>query len=285
MVDSEGSESVVASGRWPSVELPKPLLPRPEIRHVLFDFDGTISLIRQGWPEVMVPMFVELIPRLPDESEADIERLVFDDIMRLNGKQTIYQMIQLADRIEERGGRPLDPLLYKHEYLRRLDDRIGARTAGLARGDQSADAWLVHGVRSLLEHCVGLGLTLTLASGTDEAAVRREADLLDVSKYFGSIQGARDDYKSFSKKMVIDRILGEPGMTGRQLLSFGDGYVEIENTKQVGGLAVAVASDEANNGSGRVDPWKRRRLLGVGADVVIPDYRNAVAFVDYLLGR
>ena len=285
MVKPEGSESVATTGRWLSVELPNPLSPRPEISHVLFDFDGTISLIRQGWPEVMVPMFVELIPRLPDESEADVERLVLDDVMRLNGKQTIYQMIQLADRIEERGGRPLDPLLYKHEYLRRLDDRIGARTAGLARGDQSADAWLVHGVRPLLEHCLRVGLTLTLASGTDEAAVRREADLLDVSKYFGSIQGARDDYKSFSKKMVIDRILSEPGMTGRQLLSFGDGYVEIENTKQVGGLAVAVASDEARNGSGWVDPWKRRRLLGVGADAVIPDYRDAIAFVDYLLGR
>jgi len=43
----------------------------------------------------------------------------------------------------------------------------------------------------------------------------------------------------------------------------------------VGGLAVAVASDEANNGSGKFDEWKRRRLLGVGADVVIPDYRDA----------
>ena len=85
--------------------------------------------------------------------------------------------------------------------------------------------------------------------------------------------------------MVIDRILREHGITGRQLLSFGDGYVEIENTKQVGGLAVAVASDEAHNGSGRVDEWKRRRLLGVGADAVIPDFRDAISFVDYLLGR
>ena len=85
--------------------------------------------------------------------------------------------------------------------------------------------------------------------------------------------------------MVIDRILQEHAITGRQLLSFGDGYVEIENTKQAGGLAVAVASDEAHNGSGRVDEWKRERLLGVGADAVIPDFRDAIPFVDYLLGR
>ena len=275
-----------APGRWASIELPAPLEPRPEISHVLFDFDGTLSLIRQGWPEVMVPMFVEALPRLPGETVAQVEQMVLDDIMRLNGKQTIYQMMQLAGRIEERGGEPREPLWYKHEYLRRLDAHIGARTEGLVRRDLRPDALLVHGARPLLEHLQGRGLHLYLASGTDEPAVRREAELLDVAKYFGpNIHGALDDYKSFSKKMVIDRILREHGITGRQLVSFGDGYVEIEDTKGVGGLAVAVASDEANNGSGRVDEWKRKRLLGVGADAVIPDFRDAVAFIDYLLAK
>ncbi len=270
--------------RWPSVELPSPLTPRPEITHVLFDFDGTLSLIRQGWPEVMVPMFVEALPRLPGESEDDVRRLVYDDIMRLNGKQTIYQMMQLADRIRERNGEPRDPLWYKHEYLRRLEGRVGDRAAGLQDGSITPDEWLVHGSRPLLEYLTRRGLQLYLASGTDEYAVKREAELLDITKYFGAnIYGAQDDYKNFSKKMIIDRILNDHGITGNQLLAFGDGYVEIENTKQVGGFAVAVASDEANNGSGKVDPWKRTRLLGVGADAVIPDFRDAVAFVEHLL--
>ncbi|MDR3637430.1 MAG: HAD family hydrolase [Isosphaeraceae bacterium] len=283
---STPTETAASPSRWASVELPGRLESRPEISHVLFDFDGTLSLIRQGWPEVMVPMFVEALPRLDGESDEDLRQLVLDDIMRLNGKQTIYQMIQLAERVTERGGEPREPLWYKHEYLRRLDAHISARTDGLARGAIPADDLLVHGVRSLLEHLKARGLHLYLASGTDEYAVKREAELLDVTRYFGpNIYGALDDYKNFSKKMVIDRILLEHGITGQHLLSFGDGYVEIENTKQVGGLAVAVASDEANNGSGRVDEWKRKRLLGVGADAVIPDYRDATAFVDYLLGR
>src|SRR5271167_2272296 len=99
--------------RWPSVELPAELAPRPEISHVLFDFDGTISLIRQGWPEVMVPMFVEALPPQPGETGDNLRRLVLDDIMSLNGKQTIYQMIRLAERIRERGGKPDEPLAYK----------------------------------------------------------------------------------------------------------------------------------------------------------------------------
>jgi phosphoglycolate phosphatase-like HAD superfamily hydrolase len=255
--------------------------PRPRISHVLFDFDGTLSLIREGWPDIMVPMFVEMLPALPGETEAARRQLCHDDIMRLNGKQTIYQMIQLAERIKERGATPRDPLWYKHEYLRRLDERIRHRNDGLRTGALRQDDLTVFGTRALLENLKRRGLTLYLASGTDEQFVKGEADLLGLTGYFGRhIYGAQDNYKSFSKKMVIERILRENRIPGEALLSFGDGYVEIQNTKEVGGLAVAVASDEANNGSGRFDEWKRQRLLGVGADVVIPDYRDAAPLLD-----
>src|ERR1051326_1439637 len=109
------------------VEFTPGFSPRPKISHVLFDFDGTLSLIRQGWPEVMVPMFVEMLPHAPGETEEDRSRLCFEDIMRLNGKQTIYQMIQFAERVKERGGEARDPLWYKNEYLRRLDEKISGR--------------------------------------------------------------------------------------------------------------------------------------------------------------
>jgi phosphoglycolate phosphatase-like HAD superfamily hydrolase len=260
--------------------------PRPNVTHVLFDFDGTLSLIREGWPEVMVPMFVEMLPPLANETEAQRRQLCYDDIMRLNGKQTIYQMMQLAERIKDRGSLPREPLWYKHEYLRRLDQRIAARKEGIRSGNLKPDDLLLHGSRALLESLQRRGFTLYLASGTDEPFVKEEAALLDVTRHFGQhIYGALDDYRNFSKKMVIERILRENKIAGAQLLSFGDGYVEVENTKEVGGLAIAVASDEAHNGSGRIDEWKRQRLLGVGADVVIPDYRDAPALLDRILAR
>lgn len=251
--------------------------PRPDVSHVVFDFDGTLSLVRQGWPDVMVPMFTEALPPIDGESREDRRKLAFEDIMRLNGKQTIYQMIQLAERIKERGGEPQEPLWYKHEYLRRLDERIGRRHHDLKSKACPAEDHLVFGTIGLLENLKARGLNLYLASGTDEPFVKHEAELLGLTQYFGPhIYGAQDDYKTFSKKMVIERILRENEIEGARLLSFGDGYVEIENTKD---------GDEANNGSGRMDEWKRDRLAGVGADVIIPDFRDAAPLMELILGR
>jgi len=266
------------------IEFAPSFSPRSQVSHVLFDFDGTLSLIREGWPQVMVPMFLELLPARPGETEEARRQLCFEDIMRLNGKQTIYQMIQLAERIRERGGTPQEPLWYKHEYLHQLDARIQHRTDGLRDGSLKPDDCLVFGARALLELLQQRGLTLYLASGTDEPFVKTEAELLGLTSYFGRhIYGAQDDFKQFSKKMVIERILRENHIPGERLLSFGDGYVEIQNTKEVGGLAVAVASDEANNGSGKYDEWKRQRLLGVGADVVVPDFSDAAPLLKHIL--
>ena len=276
--------SSVAAQFTGRVEFAPGFMPRTGISHVLFDFDGTLSLIRQGWPEIMVPMFVEMLPPLPGETEEARRQLCYDDIMRLNGKQTIYQMIQLADRVKARGGMPREPLWYKHEYLRRLEERIRHRLDGLRSGSLRQDDLLVYGSRQMLDLLHRRGLALYLASGTDEIFVKQESDLLDLSRYFGHhIYGALDDYKQFSKKMVIERILRENRIDGAQLLSFGDGYVEIENTKEVGGLAIAVASDEAHNGSGQFDPWKHERLLGVGADILIPDFRDAKSLLALIL--
>ena len=260
--------------------------PRPNIQHVVFDFDGTLSLVREGWPEVMVPMFEELLPEMEGDTSESVRQMLLDDIMTLNGKQTIYQMIRFAERVADRGGTPEDPLEYKHEYLRRLEKRINSRVAGLQRGEVSPNQYLLHGSLDLLNALKSRGMQLYLASGTDEVYVKREAKLLGVAEYFGKhIHGALDNYKNFSKRQVIDRILKKNQVSGEQLLIFGDGYVEIEDCKNVGGLAVAVASDEANNGSGEFDEWKRNRLLGVGADIVIPDYRDAELLLNVVEGK
>jgi hypothetical protein len=63
-------------------------------------------------------------------------------------------------------------------------------------------------------------------------------------------------------------------------MTFGDGYVEIEETRAVKGLAVGVASDEARREG--INEWKRQRLIEAGADIIVPDFRASDQLVQYL---
>jgi phosphoglycolate phosphatase-like HAD superfamily hydrolase len=267
------------------IEVINPAIERGRFRSVLFDFDGTLSLIREGWPVVMIPMMVDVLRQTgTTETDAELTSAVEDFVMRLNGRQTIYQMIQLADEVRKRNGTPLEPLAYKHRYHDLLMQRIEGRLADLAAGRAYAGDWTVPGSHALLDALRRRGVTLYLASGTDLKYVQNEARLLGVTEYFGEhIYGALDDYQNFSKQMIIEKILHDNDLHGAELLGFGDGFVEIEGVKKVGGVAVAVASDEVNRRG--VNAWKRNRLLQAGADMVVPEYRRHEELLAYLFDR
>jgi len=238
----------------------------------LFDFDGTLSLIRTGWVDVMVPMMVEILANLKTgEKEEDLRALVDGFVARLTGEQTIYQMIELAQQVEERGGKPLPALEYKRMYHDRLMQKIEYRREGLRLGKASPDRYLIPGTRSFLESLRKRGLKLYCASGTDEAYTLEEARLLEIDRYFdGRIYGARDDYKSFSKEILIREMVSSLECRGNELVGFGDGYVEIKNVKDAGGVAIGVATDEPE--CKVVNAWKRERLVKVGADFIIANF-------------
>jgi phosphoglycolate phosphatase len=210
-----------------SVEVVREVGPGIAFRHVLFDFDGTLSLIREGWPAVMVAMMTEEIQATGTHEPADvIARHCHEFVMRRNGKQTIYQMIELAGEIKKRGGRPQDPVIYKDKYHDRLMEKVGHRREALRSGLARPEEYLVAGAFGLLAALRDRGLSMYLASGTDQKYVAEEAALLGLIPYFGGrIYGAIDDYRKFSKQMVIERILRENTVEGSALLGFGDGYV------------------------------------------------------------
>ncbi len=251
-------------------------------RFVLFDFDGSLSLIRTGWMQVMVPMMVEVLAELKTgESDEELRQVVESFVWRLTGEETIYQMIALAGEVTRRGGTPRAPLFYKQRYLELLSHVISGRLEALRRGDCSPDRYLVPGSRPLLEALTERGLSMYLASGTDEVFLKEEAGLLDIARYFdGGVYGAMEDYQSFSKRILVQRILARPGVGGGHLLGFGDGYVEIEEVRRVGGVTVGVATDEPE--CLKVDEWKRQRLIGVGADYIIPNYLEHEMLIETL---
>jgi phosphoglycolate phosphatase-like HAD superfamily hydrolase len=253
------------------IEILNPGARAPQARIGLFDFDGTISTIRSGWVEIMVPMMVDILAELKTgESAAALHEVVLEFVGRLTGKETIYQMMEFVENIEKRGGEALTPLEYKTEYLRRLNIHIAGRIAELEAGCPK-EKYLVPGAVEFLEALQARGLKLYLASGTDDAYVKRESALLDVAKYFnGGVFGAQDDLKSFSKGMLVAKIISTAEAAPSQIIGFGDGYVEIDEVKKVGGLGVGLATDEPE--CRNVDAWKRDRLAKVGADFIVPNF-------------
>src|SRR5436190_16420866 len=145
------------------IEILRPDLPRGRFRSMLFDFDGTLSLIREGWPQVMIPMMVDVLRQTGTvETAEELVHVIEDFVMRLNGRQTIYQMIQLAEEVARRGGQPLEPLAYKHECHTRLMRRIQGRLDALTGGQATPGDWTVPGSAALLARLAQRGLSLYL---------------------------------------------------------------------------------------------------------------------------
>ncbi|MEN9934248.1 MAG: hypothetical protein RLZZ387_827 [Chloroflexota bacterium] len=260
--------------------------PRPGTRPrvALLDFDGTLSLVRGGWQQIMQGLMLDALrPLATHEPQDALAARVADAIDRLTGHPTLAQMEWLRAEVLRRGGCPDSADSYKRRYLELLDARVASRLGALRTGRAVPDDLLVPGSRALLEGLRDAGTLLVLASGTDLVDVRREAEALQITDFFGPhIYGPGPHDPAFTKRTVIDRLLAELGLGGHELLAIGDGPVEIRETRAVSGVTVGVALDELR-GAG-LDHAKRERLIAAGADVIVADLTPVDALLGHLLG-
>jgi phosphoglycolate phosphatase len=259
-------------------------LPRADVSHVIFDFDGTLSWLRHGWPQMMLDIFLQHAPAGWNK-DAILRTHLLSDILSLNGNPSIHQMQRLCERLRAAGETAPDPEHLLEQYQCQLRAVVRERTAGIQSGKSPASEFIIWNARQLLELLRARGAMLIVLSGTIENEVRSEAELLGISGFFGSRIYGSQPQGAFSKKDVIDRIMREERIEGYHLLAFGDGPVEIQFTKAVGGLAIGVASDEGENGLHKSDSTKREQLLRAGADAIIPDYAEADALLTAIFAK
>lgn len=258
-------------------ELPSPF----RISHAIFDHDGTISVLREGWEKIMEPMMVRAIlgsayERADESTYHKVLSRARRFIDSTTGVQTLVQMQGLVKLVREFGFVPekeiLDEFGYKKIYNDDLLRLVSGRIEKLGRGELSVDDFVIKGAVPFLQRLHDRGITLYLASGTDENDLIKEAKALGYSHLFGSrIYGAVGDVTKEAKKIVMDRILADIGpRNSRQVAAFGDGPVEIREINKRGGLAVGIASDEVRRFG--LNQRKRSRLIRAGADIVVPDF-------------
>ena len=254
------------------------------VRYALFDFDGTLSVLRQGWEPVMETVMLEAICAGETPSQELIAE-VRDYIDLSTGKLTILQMHWLADKVRSFGmeENPLSAAAYKKRYLQALMVSVSARLEALENGTASAEDYLIKGAHEFIRGLAEKGVTLYIASGSDHADVVREANALGISSYFpGGIYGALDASESNGKERVIQRILDDHHLAGNELLVVGDGPVEIIEGRQRGAISLGVASDEVIR-----QGWnehKVARLTRAGADLLIADFTYFTELINLLVG-
>ena len=233
---------------------------------VLFDFDGTLALVRAGWMPLMLDMMMETLAPLGVDTGA-LRDEAEEYVARFTGKDTVHQMTAFAGHVASLGAIPLTAEIYKAEFIRRMEYRRGERLSAGEAGSMQPDDLLVPGSRALLETLRAQGIRIFLASGTAHEDICREAHLLRIDHYFEGIYGSAPH--SLTKRELLAHLVAT-GVPGEKILTFGDGRTEIEDTKEVGGTAVGVATDERECLA--VDVKKRGWLASAGADYIIPNY-------------
>jgi rfaE bifunctional protein kinase chain/domain len=263
---------------------------RLDIRHCIFDHDGTLSTLREGWERIMEPMMVQaVLGRRYSTADATViantTKEVSAFIENTTGIQTLVQMKGLVELVK-RGGFTdekdiLDEHGYKHIYNQQLLQVVQKRMEKLQVGELSSTDFQIKNALPLLQALHNRGVKLYLASGTDEADVLAEAHAMGYAKLFeGRIFGAVRDIKVEAKRLVLDRIVREHHLEGHHFATFGDGPVEMRETQKRGGLCIGVASDEVRRFG--LNPAKRARLIRAGAQLIVPDFSQLPALLQVM---
>jgi rfaE bifunctional protein kinase chain/domain len=255
-------------------------LPILNVRYAIFDHDGTISTLREGWERIMEPMMMKAILGIQfgtaDEKLFNrVKDRVQEFIERTTGIQTIAQMHGLVDLVQEFGLVPKDHILsavkYKGIFNEEIMALVNLRLVKLDAGELNINDFTLKGAVPFLRALQGAGVRLYLASGTDEEDVKREAEHLGYADVFnGGIYGSIGEVTKDAKKIVIERILNDVDGAFAQLIAFGDGPVEMREAKRRGAVGIGVASDEMRRFGLNLE--KRRRLIRAGADALVPDF-------------
>ncbi len=264
---------------------------KPSVGYAIFDHDGTISTLREGWESIMAPVMTRSIlgDKYTGADESLFNRVkerVSEFIDKTTGIQTLVQMKGLLELIREFGCVPesemLDEYGYKKIYNAELLKMVNDRVRKFKAGELSLEDLTMKNAIPFLNKISSAGVQLYLASGTDQEDVEGEAGVLGYDHLFGGrIFGAVGDVAIEAKRIVLDRILDAigPEASGR-IVTFGDGPVEIRETVKRGGLAVGVASNELRRYG--LNTSKRTRLIKAGAHAVVPDFSGMSQLLELL---
>ncbi len=238
----------------------------------------------------MTPILVKAVTggkNISPEIRSDIESVTRKHISDKTGLPTLATMETFLPIIKQygmtEGKNILSAAEYKRLYTDGMRQKISEKVARFQNGHAGPEDQMIAGALSFLKDLHKRGVKLILASGSDEADILEETRIFGFDKYFeGGIYGAKDGTGREAKGWAMGRVIQEIGADRMafQFAGFGDGPVEIRETKKRNGYAVGIASDEERRQGFNLA--KRERLVSAGADLLIGDFLEGGELLKFL---
>ena len=157
----------------------------------------------------MIPLMARFLLDLEEnEAKQESEAVVSRFIDELTDQQTIFQLFRPREEIQFRGYKAAEPSICTKQFHDLLSSQVNDRIRNPETEATDPDGPAVPGAINLLNALKNPGIQLSLASGKYHNFATQEAELLRIDQYFNlDVNGARDNYKDFSKVKLVTKFL------------------------------------------------------------------------------
>lgn len=240
---------------------------KTKILAAMIDWDGAISLIREGWQRIMQEYIANFISSgLPQKNDYLWAQSF---IKKTLGENTVEQMLGMIEKAEQNGRNDI-PVSYsekmalaeehRKKYREILEKEVRGKRIKTAK--KNPDKFIVRGMKYLLEELKKRNIKIFVASGSEQegkGGIEEEAETLGLKHYFEAVFGYNGSISPYNKENVVKWILNKYNLDPLQLLVVGDGPKEMKVGKKFGAVTIGLISNNVT----------RKILLDSGADFIV----------------
>jgi len=238
---------------------------KSKILVAVIDWDGTISLLREGWQKVMQEFIANYISSgSPQKKDFDWAK---NFIIKTLGENTIDQMLGIIEKSVKNKRKILAEKL-RREYRDILEEKIRAKRIKQAKNNP--DKFIVRGIAQFLEALKKRDIKILVFSGSEQNGkngIGQEARILRLEHYFDGVFGYNGPVRPYNKDNVLKWVIKKYRIKDpSQILVVGDGPKEIKVGKKFGAITIGLMSKNIT----------KEILIKSGADFVVYDSTDLV---------
>jgi len=253
---------------------------KAKILAAIVDWDGTISLLREGWNKVMkdyIANYISLNPQKKDLLWAE------NFIKETMGENTVDQMLGMMAKAHENGVKnmPIDQKKRKNlaekqriKYRKSLEEKM--RSKRIKRAKVHPGEFINKGIKKFLQELKKRNVKIFVISGSEQkerGGIEEEVEILKLKHYFEKVFGYNGQIHPYTKENALKWIIKKYKIKNPlQILVVGDGPKEIKTGRDFGTITIGLVSNNLS----------KKNLLKSGADYIVYNPTDLVDCLNYI---